>query len=198
MFIFDADSDTDYRGTLTKVTTKTNSKGKTVTERKSFNISGNKKMYHRDFIEESSSKINRKDLLSLLPYDLSLSFTFDEDFLRGFSVEHYDDALENAYSRSHQYMETDIKNNILSGYDYTYVDSFNMKVNFFNELYTYRLAPVYVFEFTYKKKFRKILVNGQNGKIATGVPISGLKVAVVSILGIIVLIALFILFIYFD
>ncbi len=198
LFIFDADSDTNYRGTLTKVVTKTNSKGKTVTERKSFNISGNKKMNHRDFIEESSSKINRNDLLNLLPYDLSQSFTFDEDFLRGYSVEHYDDDLENAYTRSHQYMETDIKNVILSGYDYTYVDSFNMKVNFFNELYTYRLAPVYVFEFTFKKKFRRILVNGQNGKIATGVPVSGLKVAAVSILGIIILIALIILFIYFD
>lgn len=197
-FTFDGKSSTKYYGVLVKEKHKKNSKGESYVEREHFNISGNEDMIHTNYIEESSSHITDKQLSQLLPYDISGCLSFDKNFLRGYSVEHYDSAIEVAYQNSHNKMEANIKRQILSKYDYTYVESFNMSSNYYDEFFAYRLIPLYIFEFMYKKKRYTVLMNGQSGKIGKGLPISPIKVTLLVLLILVIAICIFILFLFSE
>lgn len=175
-FTFDGKSASSYNGVLVKEIRKKDKNGNIKVERKIMNISGRQDMIHTNYIEESSSKITASDLAALLPYDLSKTFRFDQNYLRGYKVEHYDSAIEIAYDQSHQKMAEAIKRKILSGYDYTYVERIDIKTDFFEEFFAYRLIPLYILDFMYKNKRYTILMNGQSGKVGKGIPISPVKV----------------------
>lgn len=174
-FTFDADTFTHYVGELEKTETKKDRKGNTIRYTKRFKISGTKDNYHRDYVVESSSKINQKDMNKLLPFDFGQSYVYSNNFLRGYQVEHYEDPMKECYYKAQSAMSDKIKKDILSKYSYSRVVSFHMDINWSNELYAYRLMPVYCLDFDYKGKHYTTLMNGQTGKIGTGYPQSILK-----------------------
>ncbi|MDY4849148.1 MAG: hypothetical protein SO176_02685 [Bacilli bacterium] len=190
-FTFDSKTESLYRGVLTKTVTHTNAKGQTYTTQKSFPISGNEKLLHNDFVVESSSKMNGKQMNALLPYDFSKTYAYDPNFIRGFAIEHYVDELSICYDCAKKAIDERIKKSILSHYDYTYVNSLTINTKYFDELYSYRMLPIYSFEFSYKKKQFLVFMNGQTGKVGTGYPKSPLKITLV-VLGIIILVSLLI------
>ena len=125
----------------------------------------------------------------ILPYDFKQSYVYDSNFIRGYSVEHYEDRLSDCYDHAKEDMKKAIREIILSKYDYSTVDYLNMNVKFSNELYSYRMLPIYSFEFEWKKKKYMVLMNGQTGKVGGGYPKSPLKIAL-TIFGIVVLVVL--------
>lgn len=195
-FTFDADTSSSYKGVLKKVTSRTDSKGRTHTDVKYINISGTQDMVHRDYVVETSSKITEKEINSLLPFNLNESYKYTNNFIRGYAVEHYEDSLEKCYKDAQKGMEARIKKTILSKYDYTSVESFNCYTTYFNALFSYRLMPIYCFEFLWKDKKYITYMNGQSGKIGIGYPKSKLKQFMVGFVIFIVLVAIAILFIW--
>lgn len=194
-FTFDTHTYTMYNGVLEKVTHYTDAKGKSHTKVNRFNIKGELERDNPDYLVETSSKVVPKEMNALLPYDFSKSCGYDTNFLRGYGVEHYQDSLESCYATARKEMEASIRRAILSRYDYTNVVSLNMKHIYSNELYSYRLMPVYCFEYEYKNKHYLTYMNGQTGKIGTGYPTSKLKKALVIILTIIGIAAIVLLLI---
>lgn len=145
-------------------------------------IAGSINTKHTDVAIEASSKINGKQLASVLPFMQDKAHKFSEDFLRGFVVEHYDNTLEFAYNLAKQDMQSEIKNQIRnkhSGDSFTFA---SVKSVFKNTKYNYSLVPVYLFEFTYNKKHHTTIMNGQTGKVGKGLPISKLKISFVVVL----------------
>ena len=131
-----------------------------------------------------------KEINALLPYDMNNSYEYTDDFIRGYSVEHYDDALNHCYSLAKTSMEAKIKNGILSQYDYSSVDSFYMKVTYNEELYSYRLMPIYLLEFNFKNKKYIAQMNGQTGRIGKGLPISAVKVTLLVLFIILIVVGI--------
>jgi len=192
-FTFDADTSSKYDGVLEKVTTHTDSKGHTHRDVKRFKISGIKDMAHRDYVIESSSKMNSKQMNSLLPYNMDGSYIFTNDFVRGYSLEHYEDDMNVCYADAKSGMERNIKASILSKYDYTNVVSLNISTAWSNQLYSYRIVPIYIFEFDFNKKKYMTYMNGQTGKLGVGYPKSALKIGLTVALAVIVVALIIIL-----
>ena len=194
-FTFDNNTVTPYSGTLEKIHHHTDSNGRSYTTTETFYIKGTYKMQFEDYVIESSSKMNDRELRALLPFNMDNSYEYSEDFIRGYSVEHYEDALNSCYSLAKKNMENIIRSRILSQYDYDNIITYHQEVNYFEELYSYRLMPIYVFEFFFNKKKYLVQMNGQSGKVGKGLPISPIKVGItvaisVILIGLIVLLIL--------
>ncbi|MGM9970322.1 MAG: hypothetical protein ACI35S_08010 [Anaeroplasma sp.] len=194
-FTFDTNTVSLYDGVLEKVTTTRDSKGNIKRHVDRFAIKGTKQLSYKDIVIESSSKFNEAQINSLLPYNMNEGYHFDYNFLRGYSVEHYQDSLNQCFSNAKSKIDEDIKRSILSGYNYTSIVKLNINTDYQNRMYSYSLLPVYTFEYVYKKKKYITIMNGQTGKIGKGLPISPLKVTL-TVLGITILVVLVYLFLF--
>jgi len=195
-FIFDVNTSSVYDGVLTKTkTVRTKNGTKTVTER--FHVSGTLSSLFNDVVIEASSKIDESQIKSLLPYDFSKSYNFDQNFLRGYPTEHYADDVDKSFSTCKNELYPLIRQKILSKYSHTGVEYLNINTSYSNEKYAYRLLPLYNLEFLYRKKNYMVVMNGQTGKVGKGLPKSALKVTIVTLLTII-LIAAFVAIWYFT
>ena len=189
-FTFDADSVSRYDGRLYKNKTYTDSKGNSHTRREYFKISGTESLAHRDYVEESSTKMNDKQMTALLPYQMDGSYQYDSNFIRGYSLEHYQDGLAACYDNAQTKMRAAIRSAILNQYNHDGVDYLNIDARFSNELYSYRVLPVYSFEFLWKKKNYMVFMNGQTGKVGSQYPKSALKISILVILIVLVVAAI--------
>lgn len=195
-FGFDADTSSNYSGVLIRVESYTGADGKTYSRDVPFAISGNKKLSHRDVTIESSSKIDQLQLESILPYDIKEAYDFDENFIRGYVVEHYNvDGVE-CHKAAKRIIDANIQRKILSQYSYDKVASLSIKTQYFNEKFLYKVSPIYMFEFVYKNKTYKPIMNGQTGKLGKGLPKSKIKITF-FVLGIVAIVVAIILLIAF-
>lgn len=170
-FGFDANTVNTYDGVLSD--TKTNSEGKSVTYTK--HISGTKAINFTDNLVETSSHLNQQMLNSVKPYDIGKAVKFNDDFIRGFSVQHFEDSILKCYNISKEIMKQDIRNQILSKYTYTSVVRLNISSSYSNEKFCYYLLPAYKINFEYKKNQYTTFMNGQTGKVGDGLPQSKVK-----------------------
>lgn len=184
-FAFDSDSKSSYSGVLLEHETR-RSGDRTYTTTKRINIKGEKQLQHRDITIESSSLINQSNLNSILPYNMGDGFKFDENFIRGYAVEHFDTQVDKCFKVATNVMDNDIRNAILRQYHYDEVERLDVKTVYSNEVYAYRLLPLYRFEYNYKNKQYITYMNGQTGKIGGKLPYSKIKIAFAVILGILV------------
>ena len=192
-FNFDAKTSTTYDGKLARnKTVKTKNGTKTVTE--TFYIRGTHAFNYEDLLIESSNRVDDADLHKILPYNINESCKFDDDFLRGFYVEHYVDTIDKCYKLAKDKVEAIIKNQILSKYTYSYVVSFNQNTVAYDEKYNYQLLPLYLVQCDYHNKKYNVLMNGQTGKVGKGLPISPVKVTIVTLIGVLLIIGLIVLF----
>ncbi len=176
-FAFDANTQTSYSGTLNK----TERRGEDTYVRR-FKISGTQKLNIVDELVETSSQLTQDQLRKIMPYNMKEAFKFDENFIRGYVVEHFETAFDQCYKDAKQAMLEEIKSSILQQYTYDTVESFNMNPSFSDEKYSYKLVPVYRFEYQYKNKRYTTEMNGQTGKVGGGLPISGWRVFLVVLL----------------
>lgn len=171
-FSFDCETYSTYSGMLKKE--ERDSQG---THTKTFFISGKKDMNFKDTFIESSSKLSQAELHEILPFNTDKNlFKYNDDFIKGYSVENFDNSLENCKILHKNVIEAKIKNAILSRYDYTSVISFNLSTTFSNEKYAYVLLPVYSLKIKYKNKEYLTFLNGQNGNLGKNIPKSKVKI----------------------
>lgn len=191
-FLFDADSKSRYSGVLLQnETTKINDRYVTTT--RSFPISGNNQMTHKNITIEASAHINQSQLDAIKPFDYSEFYEFDEDFLRGYFVEMNDTNVEDSHSTAREVMREAIKRDILSGYSYDGVSYLDVSTNFSNEKFSYGILPTYRFNYSYKNKNYTTFMNGQTGQVGGGVPRSGVKITFFVIAMILIILGIFIL-----
>lgn len=173
-FSFDCDTSSSYNGRLEQQ--HTDSKGNTHTT--TFNISGNKDISFRNTFIESSSKLNQLELEEILPFDTTTGiYEFNDDYLLGYSVENFDNSLENCKVLHKNIIKAKIERTILSGYSYSRVNYLNVQTVYSNVTYSYVLVPVYSLKIKYKDKEYSTFINGQNGNLGKNLPKSKVKIA---------------------
>lgn len=191
-FSFDCNTFSLYHGKLAKV--ESNSEG---SHTRTFHISGQKNANFKDTFIESSSKIKQSELQEILPFNADENlFRYNDDFIKGYSVENFDNSLENCKVLHEKVIKSKIENAILSQYDYTDVLSFNLSTTFSNVTYSYVLLPIYSLRIKYNNKEYLTFLNGQNGNLGENLPKSKVKITffILSILLIVFGIAILFLF----
>lgn len=197
VFSFDADVEAKYNGSLVRSeSVYINGQHKSVDE--TFYIHGKTKKSFKSVLVETSSKISNYDLEGITPFKMEEAFSFDSKFIKGYSVEHYQDALDTCSDIAKSIMTDRLRKEILQDYNYTSVNNVDIDSKYKNEKYSYYLLPVYNFECKYGKQTYITQMNGQTGKVGRGLPISGLKVGILIALGLIAITALTICFFNFG
>lgn len=192
-FCFDCQTHSTYSGKLEE--TEYDSKGHSHT--RTYHISGTKDVNYENTLIESSSKLNQTQLQEILPFNTSGNlFRYSDDFIAGYSVENFDNSLDNCKVIHKNIIESKIKNAILSRYSYTRVISFNLSTTFSNVKYAYVLLPIYSVKIKYKDKNYLTFLNGQNGNLGQNLPKSKVKISffILSIFLVVFGIIAFILF----
>lgn len=195
-FGFDSDTISNYSGRLATDHTRTDSKGRTHTYTTYENISGIHTSLQRDVLVESSSKIQQEQLSQLLPFNMPEAVAFNQGFIMGYTVEHYNDTVAYCMKSAEQIMGENIKQEILSKYSYDRVVSFNLATKHSNQKYMYYLLPVYKCDYKFKNKTYTTLMNGQTGKVGGGYPKSGVKIFFFTLMWILIVAGLILLFMY--
>lgn len=177
-FSFDQDSNSTYSARLG--TTHTDSDGHSHTTYR--NVSGKKNMQHKDFLIETSSFIQQIVFEQLKPFNTSERVDFKNEFILGYSVENYDQALKNCKNIADTMLKEVIKNAILSQYTYDTIASYSQNTIFSNEKYLYNLLPTYRVNYLYKQKQYTAFMNGQTGKVGGKFPRSAVKITLLVLL----------------
>ena len=175
-FSYDAITESKYSGTLATDHTHRDSNGRTYTTTSYQHISGNHNSAFKDVLVETSSKLNQAQFMALEPFDMTKVVKFDQGFIMGYTVEHYENTLEECKKVSENIMNDKIKSEILSHYHYDRVESFSLSTNFSDEKYMYYLLPTYKCDYKYKEKNYTTFMNGQTGKVGKGYPKSPVKI----------------------
>ena len=175
-FSYDAKTESVYSGTLATDHHYRDSNGRTHTTTTYKHISGTHKHNHVDVLVETSSKMNQKQLDDIQPYNTTEIVKFNQSFIMGYTVEHYENTVEECKVISEKIMDERNKNAILAGYHYDRVESFSIKSDFSEEKYMYYLLPTYKCDYMYKEKKYTTFMNGQTGKVGGGYPKSPVKI----------------------
>jgi len=182
-FSFDANTTTYYRGVLTKDEEIEGLDGQKSVTTQYINVSGSYEKQFKNLLIESSSKLSDYDLLTIKPYNLNEAKKFNVDYIRGYTVEQYQYDLAKCNELAKDSMKKEIKQGIIEKEDCTGVESLKMDTRYQNEKYLYYLLPMYNFEYEYKNKKYMTPMNGQTGRLGTGLPVSGWKVGFLVALG---------------
>lgn len=193
-FGYDADTVSNYSGQLATDHTTRDSNGHTHTYTTYQNISGVHNSEQRDVLVETSSKISQDQFEKIKPYDMSKSVAFKQGFIMGYTVEAYENSLEECKKIADELMEEIIRSQILSKYHYDRVVYFKMSTEQTNKKFMYYLLPIYKCDYTYKNKKYTTIMNGQTGKVGGGYPKSPVKITFFVLFWILVAIGLVFLF----
>lgn len=197
-FGYDEDTLSSYNGKLETRHTTRDSNGHTSTYSTYQHISGNEKVNFRDYMIETSSNLNQQQFDEIKPYDVSISYNFNQDFIRGYAVEHYDNALANCKVIVDKKIDRDIERSILSHYHYDLVNYLNVSTTRSNEKFAYVIVPTYRVNYEYKKKKYATFMNGQTGKVGGGLPKSAIKITFFVLFLILIAAGIGFLFYYFN
>lgn len=175
-FSFDIATHSTYKGRLAYTITVRDRNGHLRSETRHKNVSGTIDKRFDDLTIESGSHITQNEYSQIKPFDYSGSVAFNEDYLRGFVVEHYETGLKECYMTAEEYITGVIQNNILSKHGCSRVVWLDVDTQYVEKRFCYRLLPVYFFDYTYKQKNYRTVMNGQTGKLGTNLPRSGVKI----------------------
>lgn len=192
-FAYDLDTVSIYRGRLYNESTHTDSDGHSHTERNYFSISGTHTSRFEDEIVECSSKMNQRDIMGVLPFNHSEQKAYTNEYILGYSVEHYDKNAIDSYPICKTIVDGKIRNQILRKYSYDGVDYLNVNSEYSNQKYRYYLLPVYRFDYIYKNKHYITYMNGQTGRVDNNVPKSRFKIFLAILLPILFVLAFILL-----
>ncbi len=176
-YIFNAELTATYSGRLEYTEKEYDKDGRAHTRTYTKSVSGVIPHKVIDYVIESSSNLSQAELLKIMPYDLSKLKAYSGEFLYGSSAEYSDKSLEVANREMESIITNDVTHKIVSKHHADGVDFLNISCAYSYKKYCYCLLPIYMFDYDYKNKHYKTLMNGTTGKLGGGVPRSAGKIA---------------------
>jgi len=165
-FIFDLNTNIDYKGTFSYTESYTNSKGERKTKTVYKHVSGSYNRFFENLTVEANSNLHQEEMMQILPYDYSKNVKFDADFTHGYSFEHHNEGFEDCIIKAEDIMKKMVSKELLRKYNCDRVVSLDLKINYIDKKYNYCLLPVYFINNVYKNKTYNVLMNGQNAKLS--------------------------------
>ena len=125
---------------------------------------------------DGSKKMEDQLMESIEPYNFNEAVDFNVAYLAGFAADRYDVSKDETFGRATERFRDGTVNAFrsdISGYDNVRVDDSNIQLS--NTKTLYALYPVWILNTKWRDKAFRFAVNGQTGKIAGNLPVSGLK-----------------------
>lgn len=160
-----------------------------------FRVSGVYQLKEDDVLVNSGNSINQKEIQSIEPFNTNESIVYDNRYLAGHSCEHYKMDVKDGWKVAQSIIMQDLKNGILSQYDYDVIDYLNIYPTYSNITYKYVIIPIWLCHFLYNKKKYRFIANGENGKISGKYPKSPVKISILVLVILAIIIALIIIYI---
>ncbi len=130
---------------------------------------------------DGSKRIDDGLMESIEPFNYTGIKPFSMSYLSGCPAEKYDVKKEEAAQRIDQRVreasETELKKTAMN---YSSLESLQINTSYRNAQYVYALLPVWFLNYQYKGKDYSFVINGQTGLTFGQLPVSGLKLGLVS------------------
>lgn len=130
---------------------------------------------------DGSKRIDDGLMESIEPFNYTGIKPFSMSYLSGCPAEKYDVKKEEAAQRIDQRVkeatEAELKKTAMG---YTRLESIQINTSYRNAQYVYALLPVWFLNYQYKGKDYSFVINGQTGLTFGQLPVSGLKLGLVS------------------
>ena len=176
---YSANTVSNYNGTLGRRVTTTrrvNGQTQTSTTIHYFRVNGMIMENYRDYIVPSCEQIPPRFFNRLKPFDLRLLKVYRQEFLAGIATQHYSKCIETCFNVFSNFVRRDLNTKVLRRYNADVVSHLSLNTQYNDKHFNYILLPVYVANFTYKKKRYNFYVNGANGKVVGRYPKSGWRI----------------------
>ena len=186
-FTFDSQTSSTYVGRIGKRHTRVVGSGKnrrTETYIVWRNISGNLSHFFNDVFINADTEYARGTLNKLLPFNYQTIKEYSGDYLTGYMARRADRKIEDCWDDAKAVIDSDIRRLILSRYSYDVVSYLNVSTSHSDVTYKYVLLPIYLLNYKYGKKYYKVHINGNTGKVAGKAPVSPIRVLITVVLGI--------------
>ena len=149
-----------------------------------------------DVMIPGSERLPQAMLNSVMPWKMSQLRRYVPEFIAGYACEKPVADVQAGWQEAQAMVDRRLaelaERDILSSADEAQVQ--RLETEHHNIRYRLTLVPMYLNAYTYHKKKRHVLINGQNGKVAGHAPISPLRIAAAVLLGLLILLGLFALF----
>jgi hypothetical protein len=149
----------------------------------------------KDVLVPGLRKLSGEELTGVKPFNMEDLVEFSPDYLAGWVALTYDHPLADASLLARQQVANAVKRDLSKQ-----VEPNRQKRNFSTgegkwSGLTYKLAllPIYTGNYSYQKKWYRLLVNGQTGKVSGKKPVDTLKLTMLGIGGLIALIIIIVL-----
>ena len=140
------------------------------------NISGVYYSAFDDVLVSACSKLNQNNLEEVMPFDTNASNGYQEEYMLGFMAYHYDYELTDCWGLAKTKMDARIRQGILAMHRYDVLDYLDVSTNHEAVTYKYVMLPIYVGNYSYRKKVYNFFINGSTGKVSGKTPKSVLKI----------------------
>ncbi len=164
-FVFDFVTSSEYHGTFSYTETERDTDGRDHTVTRYKNVSGFFDKKFTNVTVEANSKLEQKDLISIMPFDYSGAVEFQDDFLHGYMLEYQDKMFDECFQVAERIARKRIEDDLLRKYHCDRVENLSLNIAYSEKRYNYCLLPVYLVNRVVKDKQYKLLMNGQTGKI---------------------------------
>lgn len=200
VWTFDADTETDYNGRLGKRRTRTvhrNGKSYTETYTEWFHVRGTMPAVFDDVVVRASGHLTDSEFKVVEPLDQSRYMAFDDEYLAGYTADHYTLDPHEAFKIARARMLNTIRQKIINYYHADVEGVLNLNLHVLSKSFKYVFAPVYVAASRYKGKLYRQYVSGvyrdrakKLCKVQGSAPKAAWKIALAVLLGLGVLVGL--------
>jgi LSD1 subclass zinc finger protein len=190
---FDANAETHYTGEKgVSRTVKDGDKRKTVTDW--YPASGTVWNEFDDVLVLASNSLPQKKAHQLSPWPLNELVVFQDQYLKGFSVETYSESLKDGFENAQMRMKNDIRANVRMDIGGSQQRIHHLDIRWSDERFKLILLPIYISAYQFKGKTYRFLVNGHTGEVQGERPYSFWKIFGAILLALTVILVLYLAF----
>jgi len=176
---FSSNTFTSYQGVLGRTETRTrtvNGRTQTYTTTRYFRVNGDIQKNYRDYFVQSGDRISANTFNKLKPFNLSFIKAYRQEYLAGIVAEHYSRNIEVCFNDFASFIKRDLRNQVMRRHHADVIQSLTLNTNYTDKAFNYVLLPIYIANYTFKKKLYNFYVNGVNGKVVGKYPKSIFKI----------------------
>lgn len=171
-WLYDYNTTTNYTGIGVKEYT--DSDGDTHTTRK--RISGTRRGNYNNEIEPANDMLDNYNIEMFRDYARLPQHEYDSGYVLGFLTANNTNVVYDAFERERRQKAVAIEEDIKKSLGYDRYEQFSSTTDFTEVMWSYTLLPLWICDYTFKKKKYRFLINGRTGSIIGKAPKSGWKI----------------------
>ncbi len=133
-----------------------------------------------DLLVPGATKVSRKLLRDIHPFNLDALTPYDPSYLAGLKAQAYEIQLDQAWGVARRKMREQVKERCRAQASAPKLRNFSMNLSYKDESWRYILLPLYLAAYTYNGKTYQVLLNGQTGEISGQRPAAWRKIFTLS------------------